>query len=308
MRSSPAQALLPLLLVLAAPSFADVAPDPLAGISEPHPMDAKAARGISMKYEEVIIELHDAYAIIDATFTMANPGKAKELQVGFPGRGVPLERGFAVHEPLVGFSAWVGDKSVSSEDKELVYTYDWGPPGSGYKRSRRESWHVFTVPFAQGDTKLRVRYGVVTKPYTGGSWSSDEKLDDREAWYILATGGRWAGPIGEAVIRVKARGGVKPQSIRIRDGHMTGAIAKSNGETAAAMLPSYATRDAEGVTLQRKKLEARLEDNLQIVYRADRKQLPETQSEWDTRPAAALLRKAMGLKDEAAAPTPQGKE
>jgi hypothetical protein len=308
MRSSPAQALLSLLLVLASPALADIAPDPLAGLSEPRPMDAKAARGISMKYEEVIIELHDAYAIVDATFTMANPGKAKTLQVGFPGSGVRLERGFAVHEPLVGFSAWVGDKPVASEDKTLVYTYDWGPPGRGYKRSRSETWHVFTAPFSQGDTKLRVRYGVVTQPYTGGSWSSDEKLDDREAWYILSTGGRWAGPIGEAIIRVKARGGVKPESIRIRDGHMTEASPKSTGETVPSVLPSYATRDAEGVTLQRKKLEATLADNLQLVYRADRKHLPETEYERDTGPAAALLLEAMGVKEEPKAPAPPEKE
>jgi hypothetical protein len=308
MRSSPAQALLFLLLVLSSPSRADVAPDPLAGISEPRPMDARAARGIAMKHEEVIIELHDAYAVIDATFTMANPGKARELQVGFPGNGVPLERGFAVHEPLVGFSAWVGDKAVSSEDKELVHTVEWGPPGSGYKRSRRETWHVFTVPFSRGDTKLRVRYGVVTKPYTGGGWSSDEKLDDREAWYILATGGRWAGPIGEAVVRIKARGGVKPQSLRVRDGHMKESIAKSQGGTVTPVQPAYATRDAEGMTLRREKLDATLADNLQIVYRADREQLPGTRYEWDTRPATELLRKAMGLKDEPKAVAPQRKE
>lgn len=297
MRSSPAQALLCLLLVLGSPALADIAPDPLAGLSDLRLMDAKAARGISMKYEEVIIELHDAFAIVDATFIMTSPAKAQSLQVGFPGSGVPLGRSFAVHVPLVGFSAWVGDQPVPAEDKEIVHTYEAGPPGRGYTRSRRETWHVFTAPFSQGDTKLRVRYGVVTVPYTGDGWSTNEKLVDREAWYILATGGRWAGPIGEAVIRVKARGGVKPESIRIRDGHMSGRIKKSTGEATASVLPAYATRDAEGVTLQRKKLEATAPDNLQLVYRADPAKLPKTESDWDTRPATELLRKALGVKE-----------
>jgi hypothetical protein len=80
-----------LLLAFPAPAFADIAPEPLAGLSEPRPLDTKAAQGISMKHEEVIIELHDAFALVDATFIMSNPGQAKELQVGFPGRGVPLD-------------------------------------------------------------------------------------------------------------------------------------------------------------------------------------------------------------------------
>ena len=73
MHSPTVWPLLLALLALPAPVLADIAPEPLAGLSEPRPLDATAAKGISMKHEEVIIELHDAYALIDATFTL--PGR-----------------------------------------------------------------------------------------------------------------------------------------------------------------------------------------------------------------------------------------
>ncbi|MFE8604237.1 hypothetical protein [Archangium violaceum] len=281
---------LPLLLALLAfptPGLADIAPSPLAGLSEPRPMDAKAAQGISMKHETVTIELHDAYALIDATFTMANPGPPKELQVGFPGRDVRLDdlQEHAAHEPLEGFSVWVEGQAVPSEAREVERSVPTWPPGSGRTRTQRETWHVFTTRFAQGDTKIRVRYGVVSTPHSGQSAPPGEQLiGGRRVWYILETGGLWAGPIGEIVVRIQARGGVKPESIRVR----------TQARDTRWKVPKP---DKEGISLRCKRLDATRSDNLQIVYSPDPQRIPRTKFLLDTRPATRPLREALGVQD-----------
>ncbi|WNG53598.1 hypothetical protein F0U59_01410 [Archangium gephyra] len=254
------------LLAIPSPVLADIAPSPLAGMSEPRPMDAKAAQGISMKHETITIELHDAYALIDATFTMANPGPPKELQVGFPGRDVRLTdlQEHAAHEPLEGFSVWVEGQAVPSEAREVERSIPAWPPGSGRTRTHRETWHVFTTRFAQGDTKIRVRYGVVSTPYSGRSAHKGEQLiGGRRVWYVLETGGLWAGPIGEIVVRIQARGGVKPESIRVR----------TQARDTRWKVPKP---DKEGITLRCKRLDATRSDNLQIVYSPDPQRIPRT--------------------------------
>lgn len=287
----------PLLLALLAipsPVLADIAPDPLAGLSEPHPLDAKAAQGISMKYEEVIIELHDAYAIIDATFIMANPGPPRELQVGFPGRGVRLDipEEYAAHDPLEGFSVWVEGRTIPHEAREIERTSSF----SGFTKTRRETWHVFTPRFAQGDTRIRVRYGVVSNPYSGRSAHTGENIiDGRRVWYILETGGLWTGPIGKIVVRIRARGGVKSESIRVRT-HARDTRWKIPKPGAPS--PSLdMTRDAEGLTLRCQQLDATRADNLQLVYSPNPQRLPPMKSPWDTGAATRLLREALGVQD-----------
>jgi hypothetical protein len=288
------------LLALPAPVLADIAPDPLAGLSEPRPLDAKAAQGISMKHEEVIIELHDAYALIDATFTMSNPGPPRELQVGFPGRGVRLDipEEYAAHDPLEGFSVWVEGRAVSHEAREFERTSSF----SGFTKTRHETWHVFTTRFAQGDTRIRVRYGVVANPYSGRSAHTGEKIiDGRRVWYILETGGLWAGPIGEIIVRIRARGGVKAESIRVRT-HARDTRWKLPKPGAAS--PSLeVTRDAEGLTIRCQRLDATRADNLQLVYSPDPQRVPRMDSPWDTTGAATqLLRQALGVQVPAGTP------
>jgi len=179
------------LLAFPAPVLADIAPDPLAGLSEPRPLDAKAAQGISMKHEQVIIELHDAYALIDATFTMANPGPPRELQVGFPGRGVRLDipDEYASHEPLEGFSVWVEGRAVPHEAREFERSSSY----AGRTKTWSETWHVFTTRFAQGDTR---RADTGRRPMTGAhtvAWHlhRSESQKSSRAWARVYS--VWAG-------------------------------------------------------------------------------------------------------------------
>ncbi|AKI99121.1 hypothetical protein ATI61_106499 [Archangium gephyra] len=286
----------PLLLALLAfptPVLADIAPDPLAGLSEPRPLDAKAAQGISMKHEEVIIELHDDYALVDATFTMANPGPPRELQVGFPGSGVRLDipEEYASHDPLEGFSVWVEGRAVPHEARELERSSSY----AGRTKTWPETWHVFTPRFARGDTRIRVRYGVVANPYSGRSAHTGEKIiDGRRVWYILETGGLWAGPIGEIIVRIRARGGVKPESIRVRT-HARETRWKVPKPGAASPLLEV-TRNAEGLTIRCQRLDATRADNLQLVYSPDPERVPHMSSPWDTGAATRLLREALGVR------------
>jgi hypothetical protein len=257
MHSSHIRPLLTLALIaFASPTLADIAPPPFPSASSPQPMEATQAQGISMKREEVTLELFDLYAIVDATFLMRNAEKARTLEVGFPGAGIPTRQG--VHSELVGFTAWVNGKKVAAEER----TTESCEGGCKYGIPRRETWHVFSVPFSPGETKVRVRYRVETAP-TGlvdvehapncESWQT--------AWYILATGRRWSGTIGEAVIRIIARRGVDPRAVVVLDGHM-----KSTGQ---------AVRNAQGLMIQRQQLEPTLDDDLEILYCATPPRQPE---------------------------------
>jgi hypothetical protein len=265
-------------------------------------MDEVAAKGIAMRHEEVTVEVHDTFAIVDATFSMANPGAARTLEVGFPGKGVSVANaGYAVHRPLVGFQAWVDGQGVEAREKEIRHEYQHGPPKYRRTRVHRESWHVFQAAFAaKKETRLRVRYGVIAEPYTGSSWSTGETFPDASVWYILATGRRWSGAIGEAVVKILPKGGVKPQSLRITDGRMD---PPDRHAELAPVMPDYGKREGDGVTLRRLKLEPSAQDNLRIVYRPDPARWPDTFGAWREsveEDANRKLRQALGLKDEAA--------
>jgi hypothetical protein len=263
-------------------------------------MDERSAKGVAMRSEEVTVELHDGFAIVDATFVMANPKAARSLEVGFPGAGVKVESGFYVHRPLVGFQAWVDGQPVAAKRKEVSRTYKIGPPGYERTRVHTESWHVFQAAFAaKKDTLLRVRYGVLADLYTGSSYSSAEAFPDATVWYILATGRLWEGPIGEAVVKIVPKGGVKPETLRVRDGSME--PPDRHAEPPPPLMPAYGQREGDGVTLRRAKLEPTQADNVQIIYRPDPARWPKSMGEWwqtGYAEAARRLREAMGAKED----------
>ncbi len=238
---------------------ADIAPSALANATDLQPMDPKEARGIAMASEEVTVELHHGFAIVDVTFKMNNPGKARKLEVGFPGEGVAVKQGFAVHSALEAFSAWVDGKQIQTTKQVGEHCYEWRP---GSKRRRTQTWHVFDVPFAaKGTTTVRVRYAVESdRAYR-------ENQDGHEAQrvhYILSTGAAWKGDIGEVVVRVKPNDGVLASSVKVQSGREREAAEADAG----VVLAGGAARTGEdGVVVRRQtRLEPTEDDNLEIVY------------------------------------------
>lgn len=227
------------------------------------------AANIVMAKEEVTVTLHDGFAVVDAVFEMSNQDAEKTLQVGFPGEGVIVRdgRGHAAHRALLGFGAWVNGAKVEVAPKveEIVTTS--GPPGREYSKRREETWHTFKVHFAaKKATAVRVRYAVLADGYRGESFSSDELFADGTVSYVLATGARWGGRIGEAVIRVRAGKGVSLSSVRVRDNKMKPLEKREAGAKVTAVLPAYGTRSAKEVTLLRRDFEPVTDDNLEVVY------------------------------------------
>lgn len=253
-------------------AFADVAPEPFSAAGEPKAMDGGAAAKIAMAREEVIITLHDGFAIVDATFEMKNAGAKATINVGFPGEGVIVggARGYAAHRPLLGFTAWIDSKRVESSAKREEIVMKGGPRGREYTKRRDETWHVFPATFAaKKPTTIRVRYAVLADGYRGESYQWGEESVDATVSYILATGARWSGKIGEAVIRVRTADGVDLGSVRVRDNKqpLIAKRAKTTDEVKKA-LPSYGKQDQKEIVLVRKQLEPTTDDNLEIVYAA----------------------------------------
>lgn len=304
--AQPRLALVLIALLLTLRVWADVAPEPLATAPNPAVMNEAAARGISMKREEVTLELHDAYALVDATFVMSNPGLAQRLQVGFPGAGIPVGGvPGAEHRPLVGFSAWVSGKRVATAARDTPATSTKGLPGHEVQVTHPATWHVFDADFpAKGEVEIRVHYGVVAGPYFGSSSGAGEKVAESSVHYILSTGARWAGPIGEVVVHVRARDGVDPKTIRVRDLSMKPLPHAREDARAELALPAYGRREPDGVTLRRAQLKPTGTDNLEIVFVPDPARVPPRKSPFDLAPATALLRKVMGVDEPGAGRAP----
>lgn len=275
-----------LFALLAGSAFADIAPEPFAAAGEPRPLSVDGGT-VEMTKEEVVITLHDGFAVVDATFVMTNKGDADAaINVGFPGEGVVVRggRGHLAHRPLLGFRAWVDGKNANVEAKKEEIVTKSGPPGREYSKRREETWHVFAALFPkQKATTVRVRYAVLADGYRGDSWRSDEVFQDGAVSYVLATGARWSGKIGEAVVRVKAGKGTALDSVRVRDNKMPPFEKRMKpADKPARVLPAYGKANKSEVVLTRSELEPTVEDNVEIVFR-----WKTPRRDWRTDPAGA---------------------
>ena len=247
---------------------ADIAPDPLAAMGNVQLMKGKAP-DIRMASEEVNITLHPSFAVVDATFVMANDGAEQKLEIGFPGQGVMVDGRFSAHMAIHGLKAWVNGVEVPAVAKEVSFTERAGPPGSNYKRERRETWHLFNAVFSKkGTTTVRVKYGVVAKLHYGQGSIGDGPPPLDEVWYVLHTGASWKGAIGSAVVRVVAGDGVDAASINmVNHGPVPGLSSPEKWEP--YKLPSGAKRTAKGLELSFRELTPTAADNVQLVFRCD---------------------------------------
>lgn len=256
------------LLLTASTAFADIAPMPWAGAGQPQLMPDQDAAGIRMAREEIVIELYDGFAVVDGIFEMVNDGdKVKALSVGFPGEGVKV-RGNLAHKPLIGFREWQDGKLNSIVGvKDVERSVKSGPPGREYSKHWNERWHVFSASFApKKTTKLRVRYAVIAEPFKGDGWSSNEWFQDGTVSYVLATGARWSGAIGQIIVRVRARDGLALSSVRIRDGQMAPLAKREADAGVAPSLPPYARLTSDEVVIDRRDVEPTDDDNLEVVF------------------------------------------
>ncbi|MBI4617832.1 MAG: hypothetical protein HY720_29740 [Planctomycetes bacterium] len=249
-----------LLFLFPCTALADLAPDPAGAGANLGPMDESAAGAVSMESEEVSIELHPSFAVIDATFVLANSGLATTLDVGFPGEGVRIAVGrFSAHRALVGFKTWVNGVSCAAIARKVQM-------GAEGPKTWTETWHVFGIAVpAAGKTTVRVRYGVPADVYFGDSYNTEDTFPDSAVSYILATGARWKGAIGKATFTIRGMDGVSIDGVRVRDDRMP-AAPRSGTEPAQAMLPTYGKRADGAIVLSREAFEPAGPDDLQILF------------------------------------------
>lgn len=178
----------------AAPTLAPARPD------APRPR-------IAMARERVEVELWHNVAVVFAVFEMRNLDDAAELDVAFPSVGgntsFPAFHGGALHR----FTAVAGPAALWSAPIE-----DFGDPADHIHPVERTgdggdypAWQVWRQRFARGITVVKVRYVCTFNAFKFGGRAPFT--------YVLRTGGFWHGPIGEAVVRVRALG-VPLQAIR----------------------------------------------------------------------------------------------
>lgn len=261
------RALLLSLWLSALPAWADIAPMAHSAGGGPKPLEGAAAN-VEMAREDVEMQLHDGFAVVDARFWLRNPGASVNVPVGFPGEGVRVAGpGRAVHRPLLGFRAWVAGAEVKASPVTTSHVTLKGPEGHQYAKRREETWHTFDVPCRPGETEVRVRYAVLSDPHRGEEWSSDERFVDASVHYVLATGAGWAGEIAEAMVRVRAVAPIPLSAVRGRE-ERGARLAKRNSPKARVepALPPGMVREGAALKLVRTHLEPDTGDNLEFIY------------------------------------------
>lgn len=247
---------------------ADIAPSPVPAMGNLTLMKG-SAKDVRMASEDVNITLHPSFAVVDATFVMANDGAETTMDVGFPGQGVMMGKGYSAHTAIHGLRAWVNGTEVKAAAQEIDHVTEGGPPGRGYKRHRVETWHTFKVTFARkGNTTVRVKYGVTAKVHYGDGGYGDTPPPLDEVWYILHTGAAWKGNIGKAVVHVTAAPGVDAASINmVNHGPVPGLSSDEKWER--YRLPTGGKRTANGLELEWNAFTPQEADNIQLVFRCD---------------------------------------
>ncbi len=262
---------------------ADISPGVLIAGPGLAPPDGAAAKALRMSREHVVIELHHtrdgAFAVVDATFWMTDVSTsvttkkenkkqpATSLQITFPGDGVMVGGQYVTHPKLHGFRAFVDGKPVASKEDPKTFKTPAGPPGSGYTRSRIETWHVFPATI-DDDTVIRVRYAVAADAV-----GNEEQHAYASLQYILHSGGPWAGTIGEAVIEVraaKANGDsavdLDKTSLRTMAMAPVSLVSLHSYGPPPPVLPAGAVRTKNAITWTQKELEPGDRDDVEVVF------------------------------------------
>jgi hypothetical protein len=180
------------VLCFAAPSRADIAPNPLTtGGTNIALKDPAKGVPIKMVWEEVDLYPTAAKNRVEAVFLMKNVGKeAVSLTVGFPSY-------FQV--ALADFKAEIDGKEQLAEVQKTG--------GNGPKKIFTY-WLCWPMKFAKGqEHKVRVTYWCKTEPvfdYFETLMEKDlrSKLSRYWSGYVLRTGAAWEGNIGKATIRL----------------------------------------------------------------------------------------------------------
>ena len=251
---------------------ADIAPEIFSGgtgieIDRTEASATALAAKIEMKKERVTITLHStaagAFAVVDATFSMSASTPAK-LPVVFPGAGVPVGGGYAVHPPLVGFHAFVDGKPVASTDKEITHSSLSGPPGREYTTHRSESWHKFPATI-DDDTVIRVRYAVQASALRNDD--GFETGTHASVSYILHTGALWAKDIGAVIVEVKGAGvDVNATSLRTMSMAHVSLVSLTGDGAPPSVQPVGAVRTADAITWTATQLEPTANDDVEVVF------------------------------------------
>jgi hypothetical protein len=144
---------------------------------------------VRMEREHVEVDFGNRRVV--AEFSFQNQGAATNVLMGFPeeGYGDIQVPGGATGSYLESFRSWVDGEPIATE----LWRNEWDPDSQVYRQ-----WWTKTVWFAEGQRRW-VRSEYVTQ------YSSDT-MTQRRLYYVLGTGGPWAGTIGHAKIVVDISG------------------------------------------------------------------------------------------------------
>ncbi|MBI2874472.1 MAG: hypothetical protein HYY09_05255, partial [Firmicutes bacterium] len=152
---------------------------------------------VMMVGERVLLTVSPRRTEVEAEFIFWNDGPKTEVLMGFPEPSPDPEReefrdDFRLHD----FRALVdGETAPVTPEPGLT-------AGEGAGPMDYPLWHTFNVQFPAG----RVRKVINTYWVKNNLWSNGEEASG----YILVTGASWKGSIGEAEVRLKLAGGIRP--------------------------------------------------------------------------------------------------
>ena len=180
------------LLVIAStvnPSFADDGGISFGG--SPHLLNGH--KSVSMRAENIRIDVHDQIINVDCKFVFHNDGPTCTVRMGFP------DEGLGAAEPYQGFPVPTGPKLKATFKSYVSYVGGKRVPTSVVPTNDRALyWHAKTVTFpAHKDCIVR---DVYTLP-PGAQVTSGNGMY-KQTSYILHTGASWHGPIRNAEIAV----------------------------------------------------------------------------------------------------------
>jgi len=135
---------------------------------------------ISMLKENVSITLSKAGGDVYCKFWLLNKGKNDTVIVGFPDKKINPA---GYNETAQSFLSYVNGKNVSVNKDSLMEFYD--------EDTVKESWYYWKVFFPMGDT-------IVIENKYSGLWGGS--YCEKQFEYIIGTGNKWAGPIGNGRI------------------------------------------------------------------------------------------------------------
>jgi hypothetical protein len=197
----------------------------IAGVKSTGPFRPVNVENVEMVSEKLDIELKKDAAMVSIVYELRNPGKALNVEMGFPCSVAVTEKFDKDSKPLPPELPQLGDFSLTADGKAVKSELmkDHAVLGGGMAKPANENeyvepiltgWQVVKLPFKEGQTRrVEVRY---RNPYfrQEDSMSDNTNYSPLSMRYLFSAAALWSGPISKGEVTVRATG-VNPDEVTL---------------------------------------------------------------------------------------------